>query len=58
MNGEHFITGGPIIIHLSMPGFFEDTVFNNTMVEELGRDLRGYMFNLEHRYSGESIPVE
>lgn len=58
MSDEFFFTNGPIFIFLSDENFLNGTALNDSMVVELARDLRGYMFSIEYRYSGQSFPVK
>ena len=58
MNDEFFFADGPIFIFLSDAALLNGSALVNSMVVELARDLSGYMFTLEHRYSGQSYPVE
>lgn len=57
-NNEHYYAGGPLFIYIS-GGFevYDDFIARGAMYE-LARDTNGYIFALEHRFFGESLPTE
>lgn len=58
MNGEFFQPGGAIFVFLA--GEWEITPYRleYSLMNDLARELRGYMFYLEHRFYGQSRPTE
>lgn len=58
MNGEHFQPGGVIFLFLAGEWTITPYRLEFSLMEEMSRELNGYMFYLEHRYYGESRPTE
>lgn len=57
MNGEHFQPGGPIFLILGGEWEISPWLLQNSLVTELATENKGYVFYLEHRFYGKSIPT-
>ena len=57
-NGEHYFAGGPIFIYVGGGTEFYEDFLERGAVFEIARDTRGHLFNLEHRYFGQSHPTQ
>lgn len=57
INEENYISGGPLFVFLG--GEYDITLFRvpESMMLDMAREHRGYMFYLEHRYYGASHPT-
>lgn len=58
INGEFWAPGGCIFILLAGAWEVSPDRFVDTMMSEMASRYNCYMFNLEHRYYGESRPTE
>lgn len=57
MNGEHFQPGGPLFVVLGGEWQITPLRLQNNSIETIASELFGYVFYLEHRFYGASIPT-
>lgn len=54
--GEHFQPGGPLIVIVGGQTWASEYALTESLVMEVAREQRGYVFMLEHRFYGRSQP--
>lgn len=58
MNGEFFQPGGAIFLVLGGEWEISPWLLHDSLVTELAAENQAYMFYLEHRYYGKSVPTQ